>query len=297
MLEDRDYMRPPAYERRWSLTIVLLVVNAVVFLLQAIVERHSGPAVINQYLALSFWGLKQGFVWQPISFQFLHANLMHLLANLITIYYFGRAIEEALGKVRFCGLYFGSGVAGGLLQVLASYLWPAHFGAGAVVGASAGAFGLVSAFATLYPERVLTLLLFFVIPFSIRAKFLLLGSGLLTLFGILFPSMGGNIAHVAHLGGILVGIAFVKWGVRSDWGALVGTRRRPILRPRELAEVRTGKPLWRTPKQMPAELPPAEFISKEVDPILDKISAHGIQSLTPEERRILQAASAKIDRH
>lgn len=308
MLEDRDYMRDSEFGMRsggrWSLTTTLIVVNAGIFLLQVIAEiGPEGRRFINRYLALSLHGLRDGFVWQPVTFQFLHANLLHLLANLFTIYFFGRAMEDALGRVRFVSLYFSSGIVGGLLQIVGTWMWPSHFGfltldrladAG-VVGASAGAFGLVAAFAMLFPNRLLTLLLFFVIPFSLKARYLLIGEIALTLLGILSPRVGGNIAHLAHLGGILVGVGFVTWLTRqqSQWRFPRNVfKKRPAY-----AEVAVGKAAWPPPRSKPTEeLPPAEFISKQVDPILDKISAHGIHSLTPQEKRILEAASAKINK-
>ena len=103
---------------------------------------------------------------------------------------------------------------GGLFQALAGVLLGGSFAA-PVVGASAGAFGLVAAFATLYPERPLMLLLFFIIPVSMRAKFLLLFSALLTVFGLIFPM--DNIAHAAHLGGMLTGIVFVRYAIHWHW--------------------------------------------------------------------------------
>src|SRR5205085_1568694 len=107
--------------------------------------------------------------WQLLSFQLMHASLWHVVGNCYAIYLFGRDVEVALGVKSFLTLYFSSGVLGGLFQALAGVLLPNVFG-GAVVGASAGAFGLVAAYALLYPDRVL--LLFFILP--IRAKYLLL---------------------------------------------------------------------------------------------------------------------------
>jgi membrane associated rhomboid family serine protease len=252
------------------------------------------PDLPEKYCALSVGGLAKGYFWQPITFQFLHGGIWHLLANLITIFFFGRPIEQALGPKRFLALYLGSGVFGGLLQLMASLLLPGHFGVGGVVGASAGAFGLVASFAALYPERPLTLLLFFVVPVSLRAKYLLLFTVLLALFGIVVPF--DNIAHVAHLGGIAVGLALTWQSAAWLWPRVSRTTAHPLRR-RELAAVRRGPTKWRGPQPpVVEELPPSEFISKEVDPILDKISAHGINSLTPRERRILDAASAKMDR-
>jgi len=150
---------------------------------------------------LSWDGLKHGYVWQLLSFQFLHAGLLHLIVDCWAIYAFGREVEIALGARRFLILYFSSGVIGGLFQAFGGSLaeifqhsaWAQSFAA-PTVGASAGALGLIAAFATLFPERLLTLLLFFIIPVNMRAKFLLLFAGLLSLFGILFPSSTGTVA-------------------------------------------------------------------------------------------------------
>jgi hypothetical protein len=237
----------------------------------------------------------------------MHVGWIHLLLNCWAIYVFGRELEWVLGKARFLSLYFSSGVAGGLLQMLGSWLWPSHLG-GAVVGASAGGFGLVAAFTALDPERQLTMLLYFILPVRMRARTLLLLCLALTGFGIAFPHsfFGGGIAHAAHLGGMIAGVSWVKLGwhrdyVRLPWEGLLarwhqwrssqtGGRRRELVK---AASVKI--PRWPgTLPDKPADLPSEEFISREVDPILDKISAHGIQSLTERERRILEAARNKM---
>ena len=303
-LADRYYMRQPRGGLNWSATVALVVALVIAFILQLTVVPGE---FAGRYLALSLPGLKEGFVWQLLTFQFMHAGLIHLLLNCWAIYVFGREVEWMLGKARFLALYFSSGFLGGLLQMLAAALWPDHFG-GAVVGASAGGFGLVAAFAALDPERQLTMLLYFVLPLRMRAKTLLWLCLGLTGLGIAFPTsfFGGNIAHAAHLGGILTGLAWIKLGWHRDFITLPWERwfawwrhlgpMRSRQRKRELvrAAVVRGHPWQATPTETEAEVPPEEFISKEVDPILDKISAHGIQSLTERERKILEAARKKI---
>lgn len=299
MLDDRSYMREPEYERRWSATMVLLIVNAVIFFVQEIV-RHYTRWPVNTYFALSLDGLKHGYVWQLLTFQFMHGGLMHLLLNSLAIYVFGRPLEAALGKISFLKLYFLSGVAGGFLQTAASWLAVTVFGShllgGSVLGASAGAYGLVAAYAAMFPEQPLTLLLAFIIPVSMRAKFLLLFSALLEIFWILVP--GDNVAHAAHVGGMLGSLAYVIWVVHPPNGLIRWPSRRTIEPPRELVHTAVPKrSLWqRSRAEKPDDLPTAEFISREVDPILDKISAHGIQSLTLGERRILEAARNRMDK-
>jgi membrane associated rhomboid family serine protease len=288
MLDDRSYMRSESYQRYWSATIVLLIVNAVVFVLQQIFD-------LRHLFALSVEGLSRGYIWQLITFQFLHGGLFHLLVNLIIIYFFGRSLEEVLGRKSFLTLYLGSGVVGGLFEILFGLVFPGPF-AIYVVGASAGALGLIAAFAAMFPERQLTLLLFFIIPISMRAKTLLWISLGLALFGILFPY--GGIAHAAHLGGIFAGLAYVFCIVQGHGLRFFFTRPGGTRQERSYANVTSARrPTWRrAPSGKIEDLPSAEFISKEVDPILDKISAHGIHSLTEEERRILEAARAKMSR-
>jgi membrane associated rhomboid family serine protease len=274
-----------------------MAVIAGCFVLQSVLLVHGDQgAWIHQYLALSLGGLGRGHVWQLLTFQFLHGGLLHLICNLIVLYFFGRALEEHLGRRRFLRLYLGSGVLGGLLQMLFAAVSPAHFG-GAVVGASAGVFGLVAAFASLFPQRTLTLLVFFILPVSMRARTLLWLSLGLALFGILVP--GDGVAHAAHLGGIMGGYGYVRWFLAgSGAGSRWGTQGSSVRRPRVLARTATSdRATWKRAEVSTVEdMPPDEFMSREVDPILDKISAHGFQSLTERERQVLERARARMTR-
>ena len=302
MLEDRYYMRQSSFDSRRSATMLLLIANVAAFLLECVYYHYPPHFPPGDYLALSWTGLKSGHLWQLLTFQFLHANILHLLVNCWAIFAFGREVEIALGAKRFLILYFGSGIVGGLFQAFAGSLteffpgsiWARSFAA-PTVGASAGALGLVAAYATLFPERTLTLLLFFIIPVNMRAKFLLLFSALLSAFGILFPSSTGSVADAAHMGGMLAGIFFVRYAMHWNlhWPNLNRRRGSP---PRRLVKVSSATSArWgRAKSSAETELPADEFLSREVDPILDKISAHGIQSLTDRERRILEAARQRM---
>jgi membrane associated rhomboid family serine protease len=288
MLENRDYMRQPQTNYRWSATVVLLAVNITVFVLQKILEKTlANPFFVDNYFALSLEGLRHGYVWQLLTFQVLHAGWLHLFFNCWALFVFGREVEEILGVPRFLLLYFSSGVIGGLFQEFTALIWPNYFGS-AVVGASAGIFGIVSAFAMFFPERQLTLLIFFVIPVNMRAKFLLWISLLLAALGISFPNsfFGGNVAHAAHLGGILAGLAFVR--MREEFQFRLW---RPF---GWMRSKKSGGKIPGWPKSEDTDDMSEEFISREVDPILDKISEHGIQSLTERERKILEAARSKM---
>lgn len=221
------------------------------------------------------------------------------------LWYFGRFVENVLGKQRFLIAYFGAGVLGGLLQCVLMILFPRHFGL-FVFGASAGVMGIFAIFARLEAQSIIRLN--FILP--IRTDVLLWITAAISFFFTIVPSnRGGCAAHAAHLGGILTGLAWVKFGWHHDfkplpWDNLLARLRfwqpsQARQRKEELARVASstrGRP-WRTTNvQDKAEAAPEEFISKEVDPILDKISAHGLQSLTEHERKILEAAQKKMSK-
>jgi membrane associated rhomboid family serine protease len=291
MLSDRSYMREPG-RTGWSMTTLLLVTLVGCFLAQNVVDGFR-PGWIMNWLALSAEGLGQGRVYELVTFQFLHYGLLHLLGNMIGLYFFGRSVEALLGSRGMLALYLISGTVGGLLQMAAAFAFPQHFGA-AVVGASAGVFGLIAAFAVNAPEEPITLLLFFVLPVTFPAKVLLWGEGGIALIGVLGPLVrapifGTGVAHAAHLGGMLTGMAWIHWRVRgatmSFWRPHPARREPASPAPKRAA---------RNPRRKPEELPAGEFISREVDPILEKISAQGIHSLTDRERQILEAARNKM---
>lgn len=201
MIQDRAYMREPSYGAPWSVALVLIVINAVVFVL-GLIAALAWPRAYGQVLdclALSPAGLARGWAWQVVTFQFLHGGVLHLVINCVMLYVFGRPIEETLGRALFLRLYLSSGVFGGVLQVLCTLLFPAHFGLGGVVGASAGVFGVIAAFAMLNREMPITTLIAFIIPVTMRAKYLLAFEAGIALLGMLILGAG--------------------WLMRRIWGA------------------------------------------------------------------------------
>jgi membrane associated rhomboid family serine protease len=248
---------------------------------------------VFQHLGLSLNGIKHGYVWQLLTFQFMHAGVWHLVFNLFSLFFFGKALEETLGTRRFLQAYFGAGVAGGALQVLCTWLiYPAWYAKVDTVGASAGIMGVIALYAMINPYQVITIWGIF----PIRAMWFLVAAGLISFYFTIIPV--GAAAHAAHLGGILFGIAYAKWFMHSDWSfPKLRLRFRQEPKPRELVSTPAGG-FWKKAKAIPPleDIPSGDFISKEVDPILDKIHEHGMQSLTDRERRILEAARAKMSR-
>jgi membrane associated rhomboid family serine protease len=212
-------------------TLTLIALNVVIYVIVEWASRRTFYPV--EKLALSLEGLRAGRWWELITYQFLHAPMhgpiglrtllpsewpWHLLLNCWCIFVFGPPVEFAVGKRNFVTLFLASGVAGGLLQIIASILTH-HFG-GPVVGASAGAFGLIAAFATLYPDARLMVLVLLVIPVRMKANTLLTVAIAITAVGLfvngMWPHLAINrIAHAAHLGGLIAGLLFLRWKMRA----------------------------------------------------------------------------------
>jgi membrane associated rhomboid family serine protease len=306
MLDDRPYMRTP-YRPGWSMTTILCVTLIGCFLAQLVLAGWKGDKWVLDYLALSAKGLEDWRIYQLITFQFLHGGIIHLLGNLIGIYFFGRAVESILGGKEMLKLYLISGTAGGLLQVALQLVLRQinhDYPVSGVLGASAGVFGLIAAFAIHAPDNPITMLVFFVLPVTFPAKVLLIGEAAFSVLGVLAPFLHSSwladnlatVAHGAHLGGMLTGIAWMRWAMTPHrsfefWRPFSARRtsRRDAAGP-------SAKRASRKSVKKVEELPAGEFISQEVDPILEKISAHGIHSLTERERQILEAARSKMAR-
>lgn len=289
MLEDRSYMREGPHRTGWSASITLMIVLTIVYALQCVDDVYIKSGFQN-YLAMSAAALKELWLWQLVTFQFLHLNLWHLIGNLLSLWFFGRFVEAVLGTKRFLLAYFLAGCAGGLLQGTLMVLFPQHFGL-LVFGASAGASGIFAIFCMM--ESHAEIRWNFILPIQARVMFYIVAG--ISLFFTLVPTPRESVAHAAHLGGIIAGVCFLRWDatrVSMQWNPFSSRRRK-----RQLVQA-ASKPLRLRPRERvashPADVPSEEFISREVDPILDKISAHGIHSLTPREREILEAARAKM---
>jgi membrane associated rhomboid family serine protease len=290
MLEDRSYMRGPGYGQYRSVTVVMLVILTICYVLQSVLYSYSLAGTrLLAFLELTPLAITRGYVWQLLTFQFLHNGFIHFLFNCLTLYFLGTALEPALARRHWLGIYFGAGIAGGLLHSVGSIFLPNNFPP-QVVGASAGVSGLLAAFAFFFPMQEINL--WFVLRFP--AKFFFVISLILTSFFILVPAGGRDlgVAHGAHLGGLLFGYVYARWLIHFEW-------KMPNLnffrRPKVFVHKRQPS-AWPSQRREKFDLPSDEFISREVDPILDKISAHGIQSLTERERKILEAARAKMAR-
>ncbi len=179
-------------------TQALLLGNvAVFFLIQLLGGGFATP------LALWPVGTGQFWPWQVVTYSFLHLGFGHLFFNMLGLWMFGGELEQLWGRNRFLQFYFSSVIAAAVAQLVVN----AMIGSPApTVGASGGLFGLLLAFAMIFPERII--LVFFVIP--MKAKYFALLYGLIELWqGVVVNNSG--IAHFAHLGGMLGGFLVIRY--------------------------------------------------------------------------------------
>lgn len=203
----KNSTQPPSAVFSKTATLAIILINIALFGYQQTLNRPSFYYFEQRY-ALSITGVFHGGAWQFVTYQFLHGSLLHLVFNLMFLHSFGPVMETTLGILRYVTLYLWSGVFGGFIQLLAVWISPQIMGDVPVVGASASLCGLLAALCALYSEEKLDVRLFFVIPIVLRAKYLLLVVAGISVAGILIRM--GNVAHAAHLGGLLGGLLYLN---------------------------------------------------------------------------------------
>ena len=287
-LQPSTHRWPTGHPPVW---IVLIAANTGFYLTQKVIDA-SLPGLPEDWLGLNPAGISHGYFWQFFTYSFLHANLLHLVANMVLLYFAGREVEALLGVRHFLTIYFGGGVLGGIVQWLSGSLPD-----GGVIGASACVLAVLIAFTTILPELEITCLLFFVLPVRLRARSLAIGITGASVFFILVPYLtrwsvhfemlhralsvlGQNpmTAHYAHLGGCLFGWLYVKQlGYGNPWWI-----QKYLFDKRQQDERRR-------------RMTSTQFMTEEIDPILEKISRDGVRSLTRRERRLLEMGRDKIE--
>ncbi len=201
--------------------------------------------------------------WTIITYMFLHGSVTHILFNMLGLYFFGPRVEQRLGSDRFIMLYFISGISGALLSLLLS---PA-----ALIGASAGIFGIVLAFARFWPTD--KIYIWGVLP--LEARWLVVITIVIAIYSGMNGSTGG-VADFAHLGGYVGAYLYLKWLEETK-----GSKRFRELAVQPLPDRQLAN--WKKVDMQSIH----ELNRDEVNRILDKISAQGLGSLTPQEKQFL----------
>jgi membrane associated rhomboid family serine protease len=209
------------------------------------------------------------FLYQPwtiVTYMFLHGGLMHLLFNMLSLFFFGPRVEQVMGSRRFTTMYFIAGISGALLSFALSPRNP-------IVGASAGVFGVMLAFAHYWPDQII--MIWGIIP--VPARLLVILTTIMA-FWMGFGGARDGIAHFAHLGGYAGAWVYL----------LIMDRSRKAFRKKATAPVPAVAEKVDTGAWKSIDTSKIHSVNREeVNRILDKINAQGIGSLTPEERLFL----------
>ncbi|HET9292875.1 MAG TPA: rhomboid family intramembrane serine protease [Gemmatimonadales bacterium] len=253
----------------------IIAANAVVLLLLMTLFPALTPA-LGFYPSLTSAVSRP---WTFLTYMFVHAGVLHLAFNMLMLYFLGRPVEQRMGGRPFILFYLACGLGGAVLSLGLSFMQPYP-----VVGASGAILGVAVAFAMSWPDAELMV---FPIPIPIRARtFVMALIGIDLAFALLAP--GDGVAHLAHLGGAMVGYLYFRIQQLST--------PVPAPRPRQIQQavmVQSGRhEAARPPRRRDPERDP---VAAEVDRVLDKISAQGIASLTAEERKFLDEVSRRKD--
>lgn len=274
-----------------------MAVVAGVFLLQKLLLNWWSPRAFAGFMEvfeLAPSSVFSGKIWTLVTYGFLHdvGTYLHVVCNLLGLYFFGRVLLPMIGSRRFLTVYFSAAVLGGLVWLAGTWVNAALFGGNlsvGLIGASASVCALFVAFALMAPDRPLRFLLFFVFPVVLRPRQIALGMLIFEGVGFLGFELSGNgfgIAHSAHLGGMLAGWLCYRIFRRQDERGFASSRAE-IEEPAWWRRVRSKKmPEMRSTVNMSSP----ESVRAEVDRILDKISSRGFQSLTDEEKQTLDSA-------
>ena len=269
---------------KWTRVImILIIVNVTVFIIQLLFSTISSqwgvPTMgmspetdgVVHHVKLGpdrfttlFWlyqplAIGKLWLWQFVTYMFLHSvsDPWHIIFNMLVLWMFGSEVEKAMGTRKFLTMYFTAGIFAGIFGCLFTPNNP-------ILGASGAIFAVEIAFAMFYPNATI---IFFVFP--IKAKYLVTIFAGITVFNCLMPT-GGNVAHFAHLGGLLYGFLFIRYEPRFT-NFIIS---------------------WQN-QQKENEYRKEEEVRKVVDALLDKVNRTGMKSLTRRERSYLKNASKR----
>ncbi len=269
---------------KWTRVImILIIVNVTVFIIQLLFSTISSQwgvptmgmspetdGVVHHVMlgpdrfTTLFWlyqplAIGKLWLWQFITYMFLHSvsDPWHIIFNMLVLWMFGSEVERAMGTRKFLTMYFTAGIFAGIFGCVFTPNNP-------ILGASGAIFAVEIAFAMFYPNATI---IFFVFP--IKAKYLVMIFAGITVFNCLMPT-GGNVAHFAHLGGLLYGFLFIRYEPRFS-NFLIS---------------------WQN-QQKEKEYQKEEEVKNGVDALLDKVNRTGMKSLTRRERSYLKNASKR----
>ncbi|MBQ8100938.1 MAG: rhomboid family intramembrane serine protease [Paludibacteraceae bacterium] len=275
-----------------AVTKNLIVINFICWLADYVLTRNLHLPVV-QWLGLHYWGSPDFHLWQPLTYMFMHAGFDHIFFNMFAVLMFAPPLEERWGSKRFLIYYLISGIGAAVVQEL---VWWGMYGPAAApavtIGASGAVFGILFAFGWLFPDVKMFLMF---IPIPIPARIFVGLYAVVELFLGVAGFSGDNVAHFAHLGGMLFGWLLLLWWRHKDKDTFsqqpyesklkqwiqrkAASRKDKAADRRRQGTYHYQDPVKETPKG--TEKSPEE---QEMDRILDKVRREGYDSLTDEEK-------------
>lgn len=251
---------------------LLLLLNFGVFIL---VELSGYRGLIFRTMGLvPVKVVQHGYLWQPLTYLFLHAGWLHIGVNMFVLWMFGNELEKVWGQREFLKYYFFAGIGAGFFTALLTRNSPIP-----VVGASGAIYGLLLAYGLLYPDR--KVYLYFLVP--VKIKYVVAGLAAIAFFASLSPGQS-PVSHLTHLSGMVIGFLYL--------------RKKPILRfirgaspgPAITKDKSEGKP------HSAGHVLNDSLLARRVNDVLDKMQTVGWEGLTQSEKNILYDASRKYSR-
>lgn len=284
----------------------LLIINTLFFLATFTFQRFNID--LTDLLGLHFFLASDFRIYQLVTYMFMHGNFGHLFFNMFALWMFGNTLENLWGSKRFLLFYMVCGIGAGLCQELVQYIqystslanystvnlggqivtMDTYLNMMTTVGASGAIYGLLLAFGMMFPNSMIYF--YFLIP--IKAKWFVIGYAVIELI----TGLTGvdNVAHFAHLGGMLFGLALILYWRKKPAGPNKNFRkwkeifqswkRKSNLKYTPYEEVREESRVPRSDEEYNRQKAQNE---RDVDAILDKVAKNGYGSLTPEEKEFL----------
>jgi membrane associated rhomboid family serine protease len=241
---------------------ILILINGGAYLAQLFISPIIGVSLSQLF------GLDTAHplhLWRYFTYLFMHGGPFHLLFNMFALWIFGSDMEDYFGSRRFLHYYFFTGVGAGICVMLIDLATGQR---SLLIGASGAVFGLLLAFGIVYADRVITLLLFFVLPVTMKARHFVIIFGVVEFFGGV--SGASRVAHFAHLGGMAFGLLYLKAPAGLFQAGGPGT----------IKTLRGRLHSFRSKRD-----------DQRMDDLLQKVNQQGIQSLTDEEKQFLHRMS------
>ena len=247
----------------------ILIATGVIWVIQLFADAY-----LIDLFALQPAAIKEDFtVWQVFTYMFLHGSFFHAFWNMFALWMFGCEVERYLGSSKFLRYYILTGIAGGLTQLLVNWGSPIP-----IVGASAAVYGVLIAFGLFFPNRVITLLLFFILPVQMKAKTLVMIFISISLFMGFQSQIFGvedHVAHFAHLGGAFAGYLILRGqSLYAEFLKNIAKRQQQ----RRMARENIRKENIHQKR-------------KQIDEILDRINEIGYENIPQEDKDFLKQAS------